>query len=53
MNEPRLDAVDSSLSDEMKTIPYEPLLPAEIKLIVGSLSLGIVLLAILAWTTQS
>jgi hypothetical protein len=53
MNEPKFDAVESSVSDEMKTIPYEPQLPAEIKLIVGSLSLGIVLLAILVWATRS
>jgi hypothetical protein len=35
------------LADEMQKMAYEPLLPIEKKLIVWSLSLGIVLLVIL------
>ena len=35
------------LADEMQKMVYEPLLPIEKKLIVWSLSLGIVLLVIL------
>lgn len=44
---------ERSLAEEMNAIPYEPLLPAEIKLIVGSLTLGVILLAVLAWATHS
>jgi hypothetical protein len=35
------------LAEEMQKMPYEPLLPIEKKLIVWSLSLGIVLLVVL------
>lgn len=35
------------ISEELKKIPYEPLLPVEIKLIVWSLILGVILLGIL------
>jgi hypothetical protein len=36
------------LQHELRTAPVEPLLPVEKKLIVWSLSLGLVLLAVLA-----
>ena len=38
----------SDLRDELRTAPVEPLLPIEKKLIAWSLSLGLVLLAVLA-----
>jgi len=38
----------SELQDELRTAPVEPLLPIEKKLIIWSLSLGLVLLAVLA-----
>jgi hypothetical protein len=37
----------------MARIPYEPLLPAEKKLIVGSLLLGLVLLGVLLWVSAT
>jgi hypothetical protein len=38
----------SQLHDELRTTPVEPLLPVEKKLIIWSLSIGLVLLAVLA-----
>jgi hypothetical protein len=38
----------SDLREELRAAPVEPLLPVEKKLIVWSLSLGLVLLAVLA-----
>jgi len=38
--------------DELKKMEYEPLLPVEKKLIVGSLVLGVVLLALLMWVSR-
>jgi hypothetical protein len=38
----------SELQDELRTTGVEPLLPVEKKLIIWSLSLGLVLLALLA-----
>ena len=43
----------SSLAEELEAIPYEPLLPVEKKLILWSLSLGVVLLAILLWVSAT
>jgi hypothetical protein len=37
----------------MARLPYKPLLPIEIKLIVGSLLLGVVLLGILLWISTA
>ena len=37
--------------DELKKMEYEPLLPVEKQLIVGSLVLGIVLLGLLLWVS--
>lgn len=42
----------TTLAQEMARIPYEPLLGAEKKLIVGSLLLGMVLLIILYGLSQ-
>jgi hypothetical protein len=54
MNEPQPDlADDRRTAEEMARIPYEPLLPAEKKLIVGSLLLGLVLLGILLWVSAT
>ena len=36
------------LQDELRVAPVEPLLPVEKKLIIWSLSIGLVLLAVLA-----
>jgi hypothetical protein len=38
----------SELQNELHTAPVEPLLPVEKKLIIWSLSVGLVLLAVLA-----
>jgi hypothetical protein len=38
--------------DELKKMEYEPLLPIEKKLIVGSLVLGVVLLGVLLWVSR-
>jgi len=38
----------SQLQDELHAVPVEPLLPVEKKLIIWSLSIGLVLLAVLA-----
>ncbi|MCC6713940.1 MAG: hypothetical protein IT496_01815, partial [Gammaproteobacteria bacterium] len=40
------------IKDELQRMPYEPLLPVERKLILGSLLLGAVLLVLLLWTTR-
>jgi hypothetical protein len=45
INEPKL-------VDELKKMEYEPLLPIEKKLIVGSLVLGVALLGILLWVSR-
>jgi len=41
------------IGDELKKMEYEPLLPVEKQLIVGSLVLGTVLLALLMWISQA
>jgi len=40
--------ISPDLREELRTAPVEPLLPVEKKLIVWSLSLGLVLLVVLA-----
>ncbi len=45
-------ASEPSLAREMATIPHEPLLPIEKKLIAGSLLLGLALLGVLLWLSQ-
>jgi hypothetical protein len=44
---------EPSLADELKAIPYEPLLPIEKKLIVWCLVLGVVLLGLLLWASAT
>ena len=41
------------LADEMEQMEYEPLLPAEKKLIIWSITLGIVLLVVLTWASYT
>ena len=41
-----------NLSEELKQMEYEPLLPVEKKLIGWSLTLGIVLLGLLIWISN-
>lgn len=43
---------EKRIKDELQRMPYEPLLPVERKLILGSLVLGAVLLVLLLWTTR-
>lgn len=42
-----------TLADELSRIPYEPLLPVEKSLILGSLLLGILLLGVLMWISST
>ena len=42
----------SKIADEMDKMEYEPLLPIEKRLIVWSLSLGIILLVVLAFISR-
>ena len=44
---------EGNLADELATIPYEPLLPVEKKLIFWSLILGLALLGLLFWISSS
>ncbi len=55
MNPSRPDpgVTDRQTAEEMARIPYEPLLPVEKKLIVGSLLLGLVLLGVLLWVSAT
>jgi hypothetical protein len=43
----------ATIGEELAQIPYEPLLPVEIKLIAGSLVLGAVLLGLLVWVSYT
>lgn len=43
---------EQRIKDELQRMPYEPLLPVERKLILGSLILGAVLLVLLLWATR-
>ncbi len=55
MNPPRQDSgvTDRQTAEELAKVPYEPLLPAEKKLIAGSLLLGLVLLGVLWWVSAT
>jgi len=44
---------EPKLAEEIKKMEYEPLLPIEKKLIVGSIVLGIVLIGILVWVSSA
>jgi hypothetical protein len=43
----------SQLADELKKMEWEPFLPVEKKLIIWSLSIGVVLLALLVWVSRT
>jgi hypothetical protein len=47
------DQADQLLARELEAIPFEPLLPVEKALIVGSLLLGIALLGVLLWASAT
>ena len=51
--EPSARAEEVKLAEEMAAQPDEPLLPIEKKLIAGSLILGIVLLGLLVWLSNT
>lgn len=44
---------ETKIADEMKKMEYEPLLPIEKKLLVWSISLGVVLLVLLIWISNT
>ena len=44
---------EQRLTDEMNRMQYEPLLPAEKKLIAMSIGLGLVLLLVFIWMSQT
>jgi len=44
---------EEKLSEELKKMEYEPLLPVEKKLIAGSLLLGLLLLGLLIWMSNT
>ena len=46
-------AEEQAALQEMQSEEYEPLLPIEIKLIVSSIVLGIVLLGVLFWVSSA
>jgi hypothetical protein len=47
-----LPVEEPKLSEELEKMPYEPLLPIEKKLIVGSIVLGLFLLGVLLLVNQ-
>ena len=51
--EPTPEVTEQQTAEEMARIPCEPLLPAEIKLIAGSLVLGLLLLGVLLWVSAT
>jgi hypothetical protein len=42
-----------NIAEELKRMEYEPLLPIEKKLIIWSIGLGIALLGILVWVSNT
>ena len=42
-----------SIADELEKMEYEPLLPVEKKLIIWSITLGMVLLVVLTWVSNT
>jgi len=46
-------AEEPKLSEEIKTMEYEPLLPAEKKMIVYNLVIGVILLVSLVWVSRT
>ena len=51
--EPSTRAEEVKLAEEMAAQPDEPLLPIEKKLIAGSLILGVALLGLLIWLSNT
>lgn len=45
--------VEPDVAEELERIPYEPLMPAEVKLITYSLVVGVVLLVLLVWVSYT
>jgi hypothetical protein len=41
------------IADELEKMEYEPLLPVEKKLIIWSITLGLVLLVVLTWVSDT
>ena len=50
---PESKVEEPNLSEELKKMPYEPLLPIEKKLITWSVLLGLFLLGALVWLNQA
>lgn len=46
-------AEEPRLSEEIKKMEYEPLLPAEKKMIIYNLVIGVVLLVVLVWVSRT
>lgn len=44
---------EPKLAEELQRMEYEPLLPVEKKLIVWSIILGVVLIAVLVWVSNT
>jgi len=42
-----------NLNEELRKMEYEPLLPIEKRLIIWSLSLGVVLIVLLVWCSHT
>jgi hypothetical protein len=51
--DPVPEVTERQTAEELARIPYEPLLPAEIKLIAASLLLGLLLLGVLLWVSAT
>jgi hypothetical protein len=47
------EVTEDRLVRELEAIPYEPLLPVEKALIVGSLVMGVTLLGVLLWASNT
>ena len=47
------DQEQPRLAEEMEKMEYEPLLPVEKKLIIWSITLGVVLLGVLTWVSYT
>ena len=45
--------MEPKFSEEIRKMEYEPLLPVEKRLIAWSLALGVVLIGILGWVSQT
>ncbi len=53
LTQPPATPPEANIAEELTMIAYEPLLPAEKKLVAWSLILGVVLLVILAWVSST